>query len=707
MKANRFLVLLLFNFYFCYSFAQLSFRVEKDIAVFYPKDFDSVQTLPSPAVIHTLHKKYDLPEKWTLLPEFKSIAGKSIVEIKYEPGTDLYGTGEVTGSLLRNGKNVTLWNSDNGNYLQFNGERLYQSHPWVLGVRKEGTAFGILADHTWKQQIKLGESIQIISDGPTFRVIVIEKKSPQEVIKCLASLTGTMQLPPMWALGYQQSRFSYYPQGQVKEIADNFRSKKIPIDVIWMDINYMDEFKIFTFDPKGYPDPKELNNYLHSKNVKSVYMIDPGVKKQAGYEVYDEGEERNYWIKNSRNQPYVGKVWPEQCVFPDFINPEVQTWWSSLYKNFMDLGIDGVWNDMNEPSVFNGPEGSMPPDNMHKGGNSFPDGPHLRYHNIYGMMMVQATRKGILDANPGKRPFVLSRSNFLGGQRYAATWTGDNKSSFEHLKTSIPMSINLGLSGQPFSGPDIGGFSGDCSAELFSQWIALGAYYPFCRNHTSIETVSQEPWAFGEKTERASRTAINRRYKLMPYLYSLFREASVSGMPVMQPLFFADVKDPSLRAEEEAFMLGSELIIVPRWAKNVKLPNGNWRNITLEDYDDGYQAQIKIRAGAIVPVGKVFQSTEEYNAEEITLLINPDQKGNASGSLYDDAKDGFGYTQGDYTLLNYQAETKGSDLTVTVKQIAGKRKINQVYRIGLVTSKGIMYSNPQKGNKIKISVPAN
>ena len=690
----------------CYSsgaLAQDAFLADKDIAVFYPKDFDSVQSLPSVAIIHPLKKQKALPANWKLKPVFTTIGGKNSIEVRYDEGTDLYGTGEVTGSLRRNGKEITLWNTDNGNYLQFNGDRLYQSHPWILGVRKDGTAFGILADNTWRQSIKLHQPIQIISEGPSFRVVVIEKENPQEVIKALAKLTGTIELPPLWALGYQQSRFSYYPQGQAQDIADGFRSRNIPLDVIWMDINYMDGFRIFTFDPKGFPDPKKMNNYLHSKGVKSVFMIDPGVKQEVGYSVYDQGQKGNHWTLNKDGQPFTGKVWPGACVFPDYTRPETRKWWSGLYKDFMPLGIDGVWNDMNEPSAFDGPEGSMPADNMHRGGDGLAPGPHMRYHNIFGMMMVKATREGILDANPDKRPFVLSRSNFLGGQRYAATWTGDNASSFNYLTESIPMSINLGLSGQPFSGPDIGGFSGDCNPQLFSQWIALGAYYPFCRNHTTIESIPQEPWAFGAETENVSRTAINRRYRLLPYLYTLFQEASVTGMPVMRPMFFADAKDTALRAEEQAFLLGDALLIIPRWAKDTKLPKGNWLDVPFEDKDDGYQATVKIKAGAIVPIGEVVQTTDNYSAEQITLLINAGDNGKASGTLYDDAKDGFSYKTGDFALYSFEASAKGKSVTVKIKQ-EGKRKLTQRYRVGWVTKSGIKYSDWQSGSKLKFTL---
>ncbi|HIB38523.1 MAG TPA: alpha-glucosidase [Mesonia sp.] len=685
--------------------AQSSFLAEKDIAVFYPKDFDSVQTLPSLAIIHPLKRKMNLPTDWKTIPIFKTINGKNSIEIQYEKSTDLYGTGEVTGSLRRNGKEITLWNTDNGNYLQYNGDRLYQSHPWILGVREDGTSFGIIADHTWKQEIKLDHPIQMISEGPSFRVIIIEKDSPQEVLKSLAKLTGTIDLPPLWALGYQQSRFSYYPQKQAASIVDEFREREIPLDVLWMDINYMDGFRIFTFDPKGYPDPKKLNDYLHQNNVRSVFMIDPGVKKEEGYFVYDQGTKGNHWTLAENNQAFTGKVWPGQCVFPDYTREETQNWWASLYKDFMSLGIDGVWNDMNEPSVFDGTNGSMPATNMHRGSKKLPAGNHLRYHNVYGMLMVKATREGILNANPNKRPFVLSRSNFMGGQRYAATWTGDNKSTFNYLKESIPMSINLSLSGQPFNGPDIGGFSGDANPELFGQWIALGAYYPFSRNHTSTETVAQEPWAFGKEIENVSRTAINRRYQLLPYLYTLFREASITGMPIMRPIFFADIKDNTLRAEEQAFLLGENLMIIPRWAKNVHEPKGNWQEIKFENKDDGYQSIIKLKPGGIVPISQVVQSTEDYSANRITLLVNLDEEGYAKGDLYDDEKDGFSYREGNFSYFKYEADLiNDTQLKVSVKQIEGNRNIEQYYRIGWVKEGEIHYSNWSSSKNIQLKL---
>ncbi|MFD2825701.1 TIM-barrel domain-containing protein [Leeuwenhoekiella polynyae] len=686
------------------AFAQSASLAEPDVAVFYPKDFDSIHTLPSLAVLKELPKRDSLPASWTIKPEFTTRDGKTSVHFDLNTDIDLYGTGEVIGDLRRNGSEVTLWNTDNYEYGKFEGKQLYQAHPWVLGVRPDGSSFGILADNSWRQEIRLKNGVDIISEGPSFRVLVIDKETPQEVMVALGELTGTMAMPPIWALGYQQSRYSYFPDTNVQDLADEFRTRKIPADVIWMDIDYMDGFRVFTFDPEGFPDPKGLNAYLHARDFKSVFMIDPGVKQDSLYSVYQEGSAGNHWVLDSLGNEYNGEVWPGQVAFPDYTRPETQKWWASLYKDFMNLGIDGVWNDMNEPAVFDGPGGSMPDNNIHRGGGDLPRDVHLRYHNVYGLLMVRSSREGIMAVNPEKRPFVLSRANYIGGQRYAATWTGDNSATWDNLKMSIPMSINLSLSGQPFNGPDIGGFTKSPSADLFGNWIALGAYYPFSRNHTSNETEDQEPWAFGEEIENVSRTAINRRYRLMPYLYTLFHEAATTGMPIMRPTFFADIQDENLREEQQSFLLGENLLVIPRWAEDLKMPEGDWQDIAFEETDDTYQAIVKLRDGAIVPMGPVIQSTEDYSTKKLTLLINPDKSGNAFGSLYDDAGEGFGYQDGDYAILDFSAfKTAENTLKVSVKQTEGTRKTAREFRIGLVKDNQIIYSDWSSQNELTLT----
>ncbi|MDP4290759.1 MAG: glycoside hydrolase family 31 protein, partial [Bacteroidota bacterium] len=393
------------------------------IAVFYPNDFNAEANLPSLALVKEPVVTGDLPLGWTMSPSFYHKGKETYAVLPLEKGVSLYGTGEVTGPLLRNGKSIDLWNTDTPGYQRADGKRLYHTHPWVLGVRQDGTSFGIIADNTWKQKLILTDSIRFISEGPAFRVIVIERKTPQEVVMALSDLIGKMEMPPLWSLGYQQCRWSYEPESRAKEVADGFIEHKIPCDVIWFDIDYMDKFKIFTFNKTKYPDPAGMNDYLHQRGMKGVWMIDPGVKVENGYDVYDQGTKLDNWVKDSKGKDYTGEVWPGKCVFPDFTRPQTREWWSGLYKKFMANGIDGVWNDMNDPSVFNVPTWTMPEDNVHRGGGGLPQGSHLRYHNVYGMLMVKATMEGILKANPDKRPFVLSRSGYLGSQRYSATWT--------------------------------------------------------------------------------------------------------------------------------------------------------------------------------------------------------------------------------------------------------------------------------------------
>ena len=682
------------------GFAQQAFQVSRKVAVFYPEAYDAKQHTPSPVFLTELVPQGLLPADWKVRPVHGVANGQQCVTVHLEEGVDLYGCGEATGKLRRNGETFGFWNKDNYGYLAEDGKRVYQSQPWVLGVRRDGTSFGVIADNTWRSTLRVDDrQLTFTSEGPAFRMVVLEGETPAEVMRLLAELTGHMELPALWTLGHHQCRYSYHPDHRVKEIADTLRLKRIPTDVIWMDIDYMDKFKVFTFDPKQFPDPKGLNDYLHQKGFKSVYMIDPGVKVEKGYFVDDQGSAADYWVKDQQGNDFVGRVWPGNCHFPDFTRPEVRTWWATLYVDYMATGIDGVWNDMNEPAVFEGEDTSMPPTNWHRGGDGLPAGPHLRYHNIYGMNMVKASREGMLLANPNRRPFVLSRANFLGGHRYAATWTGDNIACWEHLMLSIPMTLNLSLSGQPFNGPDMGGFAADSDAELLAHWAATDVYFPFVRNHAAKGTIQQEPWSFGEKVEQVYRTAVERRYRLLPYIYTLFEEAATQGQPVMRPAFWADFSDLSLRGEEKAFMLGDDLYIIPRWAKEVNLPKGDWDPLKLEEKDDLYQAIVCQRAGSIVPLANLYQNTTEYATDSLTLLVNPAADGTAEGTLYEDEGDGYAYRTGAYNRYEFKASTdKKGRITVTMNSVGGQRELKaKTLRIGFVTDGQITYSPWTKG----------
>lgn len=707
---------LLFLFLICsIQFNMLNAQPEGEligdrVVAFYPENFVASQTLPSFALVEEPDSIGPVPVGWSIIPEFYEESGLNCARIPFPDDVDLYGTGEVVGPLKRNGTEVIMWNTDNYAYGTADGKRLYQSHPWIMGLRIDGSCFGVIVDHTWKQTFYLSNPIDIKSEGPPFRILVIERDSPREMMHALGELTGTISLPPLWALGYHQCRYSYYPDDRVMEIAEEFRQRNIPCDVIWMDIDYMDGYRVFTFDPVGFPDPQALNAFLHEHGFKSIWMIDPGVKRDPGYFVYDSGTAQDVWVQKTNGSTYYGDVWPGECTFPDFTMPETRSWWSMLYQDFMATGIDGVWNDMNEPAVFNGPGGTMPEDNHHRGGGELPPDVHLRYHNVYGYLMVQASREGIMQANPEKRPFVLTRANHLGGQRFAATWTGDNISSTEHMELSIPMSLTLGLSGQPFSGPDIGGFVGSPSAELMGQWMALGAFYPFCRNHTSTGTQDQEPWSYGEEVEQASRIALNRRYRLLPYWYTLFYEASLSGMPVMRPVFFADPTDLSLREEQEAFLVGSDLLVVPQWAEQPELPSGIWREIYISgDHfpDDPYQPQILQRGGSIIPLAQPMQSTEQFQADSITLLVSPDEEKLAAGELYADAGEGWGYLEGEYKVTGFEAIPVSADtLLVSCSSLEGHWDVsNRKYRVGVVSNYDIFYTDWTSDTLIRVWLP--
>ncbi|MEM9374300.1 MAG: TIM-barrel domain-containing protein, partial [Planctomycetota bacterium] len=389
-----------------------------------------------------------------------TIGGYRACRIDIDPDhVSLYGTGEVPGSLLRNGTTTLCWNADAPAYSD-ETESLYQSHPWVLGVREDGSAFGVLAETTHACEIDLRRRIEFRSLGPAFSVIVIERDHPEQVVQELARLTGTIDMPPIWALGYHQCRWSYNPESRVREIAQDFREKQVPCDVIWFDIDYMDGFRVFTVDDEQFPDPKGLVDDLRADGFKAIWMIDPGVKVDENDPVYTALHLGTHGVKDVNGKPFHGSVWPGLCAFPDFLNARTRAWWAELFKDFVEIGVDGVWNDMNEPAVF-GKDGqsTMPDDNWHDADEELGGpGDHAQHHNIYGMQMARATREGLLQAQPERRPFVLTRAGAVGSHRYAATWTGDNISDWQHLSWSVPMTLNLALSGQPFAGPDIGGF---------------------------------------------------------------------------------------------------------------------------------------------------------------------------------------------------------------------------------------------------------
>jgi alpha-glucosidase len=680
------------------------------VARFYPFAYPMAAAANSLALQKSFHKIGDLPKSFRVTvafahgdtvitpPGVAAIRHSAVVPI--DPGTSLYATGEIAGPLLRNGRTTICWNTDAYAYKE-ETPSLYQSHPWVLAVRPDGTAFGVLADTTYRCQIDLTTGIKFVADGPDegFPVIVIDRDSPQQVLESLADLTGHMPMPPRWAIGYHQCRYSYNPESRVREIASEFRRRDIPCDVIWLDIDYMDGYRVFTFDKSQFPDPAKLNSDLHAGGYHTIWMIDPGIKAEPGYFVYDQGTAADQWVRAAGGDVYKGAVWPGQCVFPDFTRPETRQWWAGLYHDYLANGIDGVWNDMNEPAVFNVASKTMPEDNQHRGGSAtnatstadrasgpdggggipaLPPGPHARYHNVYGMLMASATREGIAAANPDKRPFVLTRANYIGGQRYAATWTGDNSAEWIDLENSIPMVLNLGLSGQPFAGPDIGGFNANGDADLFARWMGFGSLFPFARGHTAKGNINKEPWAFGASVEQTCKAALDRRYRLMPYFYTVFRDAALTGLPVARPLFFADTRDLALRSEDDAFLIGADVLVrakvTPLGDRVVCMPRGVWNPLPIDPAGaptDRALPDLFIRGGAIVPLGPAMEYTGEKPLDPLELVVSLDENGHAEGFLYEDAGDGYGYQHNEYLLSRYIADERDGIVTVRLASAEG------------------------------------
>lgn len=644
--------------------------------------------IPSFALVSERRSIGQTPDDLALVPIYTREGDQGVVTIDIDPSVDLYGTGQAAGPLRRNGRVTEVWNFDAYGY-QDDSNYLYTAHPWVMGVRDDGTAFGVLYDSTYRIEMDLTEDIVFRYDGRDQPVIIIDADSPQEVMTTLGELTGTIEMPPKWAIGYHQCRYSYFPDSRVKEVARTFREKRIPADVIWMDIDYMDGFRCFTFDPELFPDPKGLNDYLDSMGWSNIWMINPGIKNEDGYFIHDSGNERNAWVQKADGSEYTGYVWPGECVFPDYTNAEVRQWWATLYEPFMANNIDGVWNDMNEPAIFNVQSKTMPLDNLHRADEEFGGpGPHARFHNVYGMLMVKASREGIMAANPEKRPFVLSRANYIGGHRYGATWTGDNTANWYHVDASIAMTLNLGLSGQPFVGPDIGGFAGNGTGEMFARWMGFGALFPFARGHTAKGNIDKEPWSFGQEVEDTSRRALERRYRLIPLFYTLFEESHRTGMPVARPTFFADPTDKALRSEDDSFLLGENLLVVadptpglervqiiPRPVEGVA-----WRSFDFASFDGGRdskdpdQPRLFIRPGGIIPTAPVHQHFGDRpdQRDELTLLIHLDAEGNAKGKLYEDAGEGWGFREGEFLRSEYTAERDGDRLHIRTKTLEGQ-----------------------------------
>lgn len=603
----------------------------------------------------------------------------------------VYGLGSKTGDFNKRGRklggyNYTMWASDTYAY-DLSTDPIYVSVPFFL-VLRGGRSHGIFFDNTFRSNFDIGhQSAGLLSfgaDGGDLNYYFINGPDPKSVVTRYTALTGRMPLPPRWALGYHQCRYSYYPDAKVRFVAQNFRERRIPADAIWLDIHYLQGFNPFTWHAERFPDPPGLMADLRRLGLRTVVIVDPHPKKEPGWGPYDSGRAGDHFVKNPDGTVYEAPVWPSQAeqnpgpsVFPDFSKPAAREWWGGLYAPLVKAGVAGIWNDMNEPAIFETPSGTMPLTVRHHNEGQPTD--HREIHNVYGLLMTQATYEGLLRLQPDVRPFVLTRASFAGGQRYAAIWPGDNVSDWGHLRGSIATLMGMGLSGLAFVGSDIGGFAEAPSAELYTRWLQAGVFYPFMRTHTTFGTPDQDPWSYGTYHEALNRRAIELRYELLPHIYNVMREASLTGLPALRPLLLEFPDDPNTYGMEDQFMFGSELLVAPvlregATEREVYLPKGEWFDYwTGQSHRGGGRVRLPVtlasipmfvRAGAVLFTQPVVQHTGEMPGQRLGIRVYPGPPREAT--LYEDDGDTLQYAQGHYLLrrVTYDAADRAHTLEI-------------------------------------------
>lgn len=587
---------------------------------------------------------------------------------KLQDGERFIGLGEKTGPLDRRGHGYQNWNTDAFSY-SLGEDPLYCSTPFFIGLH-HGIQYGIFLDNTHKSFFNFGASnnrfASIAADAGDMNYYFIQGNSVAEIIAGYAHLTGHMPLPPKWSIGYQQCRYSYYPDSEVRTVANTFRDKRIPADGIVLDIHHMDKYKIFTWDKQNFSNPKGLVQYLKSKDFEVVLMCDPGIKVEAGYDPYDDGCRQDVFLKYPDGEYYTGQVWPGWCHFPDYTKPAVRQWWKEKLTNYSSLGVEGFWNDMNEIATW----GHMQPENIefdHEGEGAT----SRKARNVYGFQMARSSYEAAKELLHGKRPFNLTRSGYSGVQRYAAVWTGDNVSYDDHMLLGVRMINSLGLAGIPFVGYDVGGFTGEASVKLFARWITLGALSPFFRGHTMVNSPDAEPWAFGEEVENISRNFIRFRYQLMPYLYSAFEEASRTGMPVQRSMAITHAHEPWVYDHQfhNQYLFGPFVLVAPvvshQQFTKIRFPAGDWYSVYDGHKVSGdqevivesplHKLPVYIQAGAVIPMQRPVMHTKE----KVTELILHIYSGSTDTSFdyYDDDGSTFGYQQGVYCRRNLRHQS--------------------------------------------------
>lgn len=583
---------------------------------------------------------------------------------KLQEGEHFIGLGEKTGNLDRKGRAFTHWNTDRFGYNE-DSDMIYSSFPFYMGVN-QGLAYGIFMDNSYKSHFNFGASndrfVSFCAEDGDMDYYFIHNESVSKILEDYTYLTGRMEMPPLWSLGYQQCRYSYYPENEVLSVAKTFREKNIPADVMYLDIHYMQDYKLFSWDEKRFPEPEKLIKKLEDMGFKVVVMCDPGIKVEKGYKPYEKGLKKDFFVKYPDGTNYTAQVWPGWCHFPDFTKEETREWWGESFKDYVSIGLEGFWNDMNEPASW----GQRSPDLMEfeMDGNK---ASFKKAHNIYGMQMTRATFEGTKKLLKGKRPFILTRAAFCGSQRFTAIWTGDNTSSDEHLMTGIRMVNALGLTGMPVAGYDVGGFIGEPSIALFARWLSIGAFSAFFRGHSMINSKDQEPWSYGEEVEDMARNYISLRYRLLPYIYAYFYEATQNGLPVVRSLAIDYTFDENIYSGkfQNQYLFGANLLVCPvesiKEIMKVYLPQGAWYHLYSNTLYQGGQEiyadcpvellPVYVRAGGILLMQSLVQNTSEKHDGTLEVHV---YFGIAGSTFvhYEDDGETYKYEKGKYYKRN-------------------------------------------------------
>ncbi len=575
-------------------------------------------------------------------------------------GEKFIGLGEKTGPLNRAGNAYTHWNTDHFGY-PTNADPIYLSTPFYMGIHSDGH-YGIFLNNSHRSVVNFGASnhrfSSIQAEGGPMDYFFFHNDSVAEMVSDYSWLTGRIALPPKWALGFQQCRYSYYPDKEVLNVARTFREKNIPADVIYLDIHYMKDYKVFTFDEERFPDPKQMTSELEAQGFKTVVIVDPGVKREKGYEPCENGLEKDVFVKYPDGELHAAQVWPGWSYFPDFTLESGRNWWAEQMKFYTENGIRGFWNDMNEPASW----GQMTPDLIEFGWEGEKT-THREARNVYGGLMSRATKEGADRFLEGKRPLMLTRAGFSGVQRYAAVWTGDNVASDEHMMAGVRLLNSMGMTGIPFAGYDVGGFVGEASPQLFARWIAIGAFSPFFRAHSMIGTRNAEPWTFGEITEAIARNYINLRYRLMPMIYSAMYRASQDGMPLVRSLAMLHPTDEKVfeSAYQNQYMFGDSLLVCPvestKDLVRVYLPEGDWYDLFMDMHYAGNQEvavdcsieklPVFVKRGVPLLEQGLVQSTSEKHDGLLRVHVWFSAEGSAM--LYEDDGETYDHLQGKFS----------------------------------------------------------